>query len=110
MPDIISLSRVVFAPHKALSREVAFKRTQFPIQLAFCMTCNKAQGQTLDRVGIILKTPCFAHGQFYVACSRVRTFADLCIYNGNTDPLITNNVVYKEIFEELKVKIYEYFV
>jgi len=38
---------------------------------AFAMTINKAQGQTLQRVGIYLDTPCFSHGQLYVAASRV---------------------------------------
>lgn len=32
---------------------------------------NKAQGQTLQRVGIYLAQPCFSHGQLYVAASRV---------------------------------------
>lgn len=59
---------------------VAFTRTQFPIRLSYCMTINKAQGQTLDRVGIILRTPVFAHGQLYVALSRVRSMSSLRIY------------------------------
>ena len=32
---------------------------------------NKAQGQTLRCVGVHLPKPCFAHGQLYVAASRV---------------------------------------
>ena len=35
------------------------------------MTINKAQGQTLQRVGIYLDTPCFSHGQLYVAAWRI---------------------------------------
>jgi ATP-dependent exoDNAse (exonuclease V) alpha subunit len=35
------------------------------------MTINKAQGQTLEFVGIQLETQPFAHGQLYVALSRV---------------------------------------
>ena len=35
------------------------------------MTVNKAQGQTLKRVGVYLPDSCFTHGQLYVAASRV---------------------------------------
>ena len=34
-------------------------------------TIHKSQGQTLERVGVYLKTACFTHGQLYVAASRV---------------------------------------
>ncbi|XP_073532421.1 uncharacterized protein [Phyllobates terribilis] len=50
-----------------------FKRLQFPVRLAFPMSINKAQGQSLKVVGIDLQSPCFSHGQLYVACSRVGT-------------------------------------
>jgi len=49
-----------------------FKRIQFPVHLAFAMSINKVQGQSLKIVGIHLQNPCFSHGQIYVACSRVR--------------------------------------
>ncbi|GFT18965.1 ATP-dependent DNA helicase, partial [Trichonephila clavipes] len=48
-----------------------FKRLQFPVRLAFAMTINKAQGQSLQVCGLNLENPCFSHGQLYVACSRV---------------------------------------
>ncbi|RCN36628.1 hypothetical protein ANCCAN_17490, partial [Ancylostoma caninum] len=40
-----------------------FKRLQFPVRLAFAITINKAQGQSLRVAGIKLETPCFSHGQ-----------------------------------------------
>lgn len=52
---------------------VPFKRTQYPLRLCFAMTINKAQGQTLDFVGIYLREPVFSHGQLYVALSRARS-------------------------------------
>jgi len=48
-------------------------RTQFPLKLAYAFTVHKAQGQELQRVLLDTTTPVFAHGQLYVALSRVRT-------------------------------------
>jgi ATP-dependent exoDNAse (exonuclease V) alpha subunit len=39
------------------------KRLQFPVLLAFAMTIDKSQGQTLKKVGIYLPKPVFSHGQ-----------------------------------------------
>ncbi|XP_019265174.1 PREDICTED: uncharacterized protein LOC109242775 [Nicotiana attenuata] len=52
---------------------VQFKRTQFPVRLCFAMTINKAQGQTLDFVGIYLREPLFSHGQLHVALYRAKS-------------------------------------
>jgi ATP-dependent DNA helicase PIF1 len=48
-----------------------FKRIQFSIQLAFAMTINQSQGQSLEVYGINLEFSCFSQGQLYVASSRV---------------------------------------
>ncbi|KAF0703444.1 ATP-dependent DNA helicase [Aphis craccivora] len=71
-----------------------FKRVQFPVKLCFAMSINKAQGQTMKAAGIDISDPCFTHGQFYVACSRVNSEKNLYIYAPGE---ITNNIVYKEI-------------
>jgi len=52
------------------------KISQFPILLAWAMTIHKAQGMTLDRVGIDLRGH-FETGQTYVALSRCKYFDGL---------------------------------
>jgi hypothetical protein len=37
-------------------------RVQFPVRLAYCLSINKSQGQTLSRVGMYLPKHCFDHG------------------------------------------------
>ena len=40
-------------------------RQQFPVRLAFAMTINKSQGQSLGTVGVDLHYPVFSGCQFY---------------------------------------------
>ncbi|XP_078443068.1 uncharacterized protein LOC144712681 [Wolffia australiana] len=76
-----------------------FKRLQFPIRLAFAMTINKSQGQTLDTVGLYLPNPLFTHGQLYVALSRTWIgLAGIVFCDGGTNRLLVTNVVYTEVF------------
>ncbi|KAK9062252.1 hypothetical protein SSX86_019438 [Deinandra increscens subsp. villosa] len=81
-----------------------FQRRQFPIALCFGMTVNKSQGQSLSRVGLYLKTPCFSHGQLYVALSRVKSRQGLKLLILDDDGKVTDetlNVVYKSVFSNL---------
>jgi ATP-dependent DNA helicase PIF1 len=62
---------------------IPFTRTQYPLEPGFCMTVNKSQGQTLDRVGVDLTSrQCFSHGMLYTAMSRVRSASSLRILSG----------------------------
>ena len=86
----------VLLPRIPTDTPFEFKRLQFPIRLAFAMTINKAQGQSLQVCGLDLENPCFGHGQLYVACSRVGKPSDLHVYApGGT----TKNIVYPKALE-----------
>ncbi|KAI9922282.1 hypothetical protein PsorP6_000562 [Peronosclerospora sorghi] len=70
---------------------------QFPLQLAFAMTINKAQGQKMDTVGIHLPEPVFTHGQLYVVLSRASRVSDVALHCPNGES--TTNVVYKKMLQ-----------
>eukprot|EP00919_Chromeraceae_sp_WS-2016_P050656 GHVR01120066.1.p1 GENE.GHVR01120066.1~~GHVR01120066.1.p1 ORF type:complete len:341 (-),score=21.51 GHVR01120066.1:188-1210(-) len=87
----------VFIPRIPIhSNDLAFNftRLQLPLAICFAMSINKSQGQSFNIAGLDLTSPCFSHGQFYVACSRVRSPTGLHILaNGNK----TINIVYPEV-------------
>jgi hypothetical protein len=77
-----------------------WQRRQFPVRVAFAMTINKSQGQSLARVCVWLDEPVFAHGQLYVAASRVGNPHSICFaikQMPDLPPTATRNVVYSEV-------------
>uniref|UniRef100_A0A0L8G2F6 DNA helicase Pif1-like 2B domain-containing protein n=1 Tax=Octopus bimaculoides TaxID=37653 RepID=A0A0L8G2F6_OCTBM len=80
----------------ALDIPFQYKRLQFPLKLSFAMILNKAQGQSLNVVGLSLEEPVFSYGQLYVGCSRVGNPNHLFIYATQGK---NKTVVYEEALE-----------
>lgn len=62
-----------------LGSEVVGQYTQIPVKLAWAITIHKSQGKSFDKAVIDLGNGAFAHGQAYVALSRVRTLEGIIL-------------------------------
>ncbi|KAG0610723.1 hypothetical protein M758_7G086700 [Ceratodon purpureus] len=75
-----------------------FSRRQFLVRLAFAMTINKSQGQSVKYVGLDIRVPVFSHGQLYVALSRATSPNHIsALLPQNSTVSNTVNVVYPEV-------------
>ncbi len=69
------------------------------MQLAYAMTINKSQGQTLSHVGLHLADGVFSHGHLYVAFSRAKAPTNIKVQLPDTvhgQIGLMCNVVYEE--------------
>jgi hypothetical protein len=108
-PRYASLPRFVFNMKLPYGKSFSITRRQFPLRLAYSLTINRSQGQTLDRVVVDLTTHCFMHGHLNVALSRIRNANNIAVYikasdyDEYNDVVITTNVVYPEIIAALQI-------
>ena len=94
--EITWIPRLSLEPSEEAEFHFTLRRCQFPIALAFAMTINKSQGQTVAHVGIDLRMSCFSHGQLYVGCSRTTTRQGLKLLLPPPDTQGTTNVVWHD--------------
>ena len=95
---VVLIPRITFIP-KPGEYPFEWQRRQFPVRPAYAITINKAQGQTLKKVGVWLRGQVFGHGQLYVACSRVSSPGQLkfAVMGEPGEKLGARNVVFHEV-------------
>ncbi|KAK6021271.1 hypothetical protein OSTOST_13057 [Ostertagia ostertagi] len=99
-----NIGAAVFIPRIAMTTNegdfpFVLRRRQFPLKVAYAMTINKSQGQTMTHVGLYLPVSVFAHGQLYVGVSRTTASRFLKILNLEGPEGRMRNVVYKEVLQ-----------
>jgi len=104
----IFIPRLSIIPSNTERMPLTLRRRQFLLRPAFAMTINKAQGHTLQTVGVYLPKLVFCHGQLYVAFSQCgsRWGVQVLVRGGNRAALngasagvYTSNVVYREVLQ-----------
>uniref|UniRef100_A0A6P7G5R2 ATP-dependent DNA helicase n=1 Tax=Diabrotica virgifera virgifera TaxID=50390 RepID=A0A6P7G5R2_DIAVI len=114
----VNKGKTVFIPKfdikcRVDTHSVNLKRRQFPVKLSFAITVNKAQGQTLEKVGICLTTPVYAHGQLYTALSRTKRMSALKVQirtsehqgtakENHINRTLARNVVYESVMDRFQ--------
>lgn len=97
-----NFGKLAFIPRISLtpsSSDFPFRMTrrQFPIRLAYALTINKSQGQSVKFVGVDLRTPVFGHGHLYVSLSRCTSFDRVSVLLPENELESTTNIVYPEV-------------
>lgn len=100
--DIVLIPRITLSVNED-EYPIPLRRLQFPIRLAYAMTINKAQGQTVQHVGLDLRTPVFSYGQLYVALSRCTHPQHLkALFSDGQESSKTINIVWPEVYRGLE--------
>jgi len=101
---VVLIPRIRLSPNAEIL-PVPLKRLQFPVRLAFAMTINKSQEQSVKYVGINLQTSVFSHGQLYVAFSRCTSSLNILVLlsEQSQESRRTLNIVYKEVLISIRL-------
>jgi ATP-dependent exoDNAse (exonuclease V) alpha subunit len=102
-PKSATLPRICFKFRLPFQESYEMMRIQFPLRLAYCLTYNKSQGQTMKKVLVDISKPPFAHGHLYVALSRVTNYQNIKIICTAEQVYencpVVDNVTYKELIQ-----------
>lgn len=90
--------------NEKLERTVVGRYVNFPIKIGYAVTIHKSQGLSLDSACIYTGRGLFAHGQGYVALSRLRTMDGLCLINPIRDHEIIVDQRIKDFYDGKIVK------
>ena len=101
---VVLIPRIRLLPNTEIL-PVLLKRLQFPVRLAFAITINKSQGQSVEYVGINLQTSVFSHRQLYVVFSRCTSPLNISVLlpEQSQESGRTLNIVYKEVFNSIRL-------
>ncbi|XP_034236354.1 uncharacterized protein LOC117642372 [Thrips palmi] len=101
--ETFAIPRITFKFPIVDGAPLMINRRQFPLQLAYAMSFHKSQGQTINKVGVDLRTDCFTHGQLYVGLSRVRSPDDIVVLvphdRIHDGVAYTKNIVYHNLLQ-----------
>jgi ATP-dependent exoDNAse (exonuclease V) alpha subunit len=90
--DDVMIPKIKLHHKGTMMSALSFYQYQFPLMPAYAMSINQSQGQNLACVGVLLETDIFAHGQLYVACSRVTSCKNLLVVKPALRPAVVNFV------------------
>jgi len=100
----IRIPRIIFLPDEQDYCPFMFRRRQFPLMPCLASTIMKSQGQSLQSTAVYLPSPCFTHGQLYVAITRTESAAGVKVLALDADGRQTSeteNVVNPVIIQNI---------
>jgi hypothetical protein len=77
----VRIPHITFKFRMPYGKPYQLTKRQFPLRLAYTMTYNKSQSQTLSKDLLNITSPPFSHGQLYVALrSHVQDYNNIRFY------------------------------
>jgi hypothetical protein len=106
---IVTIPRIRFVFKLKYASSFRVTRIQFPLRLAYAITINRSQGQSIDYILLDVCKDVFTHGQAYVALSRIRRNDRITLlveekdfyefsFSGSGKPIpVIHNVIYPQL-------------